>query len=293
MPRLLQQPGVAWSPFEGGWQIACYNHDVCYGSQKGRLLLRRRLLARTWCAPVRSMWVIELRHGSRASRCRPRGTPVCGSSAPATTNRVRRAYEPRGQLGSSGLGCDTFAIVLAGRCASSAPGARAAAPSTTLVCSVTSPRSMRTSASYRTLLRRLEALVSGEAARQCRPRRRETLRGSPIGSRASPRGGKHMQAPNGLKVTTSRDGPSVRAACASAAGSMPQPSSRGMPMRFSRARPKVEATLRSAAYLQQRWAAALQGALIRAGIPVPVWLDGHGHTKSVKTGGIAPVDRVS
>ena len=40
------------------------------------------------------------------------------------------------------------------------------------------------------------------------------------------------------------------------------------------ARPKVEARLRSAAYLQQRWAAALQGALIRAGIPVPVWLAG-------------------
>lgn len=28
-----------WLPaaFEGHWQVACYNHDVCYGSQKGRL----------------------------------------------------------------------------------------------------------------------------------------------------------------------------------------------------------------------------------------------------------------
>jgi hypothetical protein len=30
-------PEFAWSPFEGSWQGACYNHDVCYGSQKGRL----------------------------------------------------------------------------------------------------------------------------------------------------------------------------------------------------------------------------------------------------------------
>jgi hypothetical protein len=36
--------------------------------------------------------------------------------------------------------------------------------------------------------------------------------------------------------------------------------------------PKVEARLRSAAYLQKRWAAALQGALIRAHLAVPKWL---------------------
>ena len=30
-------PEWAWSPFESEWQRACYNHDVCYGSQKGRL----------------------------------------------------------------------------------------------------------------------------------------------------------------------------------------------------------------------------------------------------------------
>ena len=40
------------------------------------------------------------------------------------------------------------------------------------------------------------------------------------------------------------------------------------------ARPKVEARFRSAAYLQQRWAAALQGALIRARLRVPGWLHG-------------------
>ena len=40
------------------------------------------------------------------------------------------------------------------------------------------------------------------------------------------------------------------------------------------ARPKVEARLRSAAYLQKRWAAALQGALIRSGLAVPKWLHG-------------------
>lgn len=29
-------PWYAWSAFEGIWQRACYNHDVCYGSQLGR-----------------------------------------------------------------------------------------------------------------------------------------------------------------------------------------------------------------------------------------------------------------
>lgn len=40
------------------------------------------------------------------------------------------------------------------------------------------------------------------------------------------------------------------------------------------ARPKVEARIRSAAYLQYRWAAALQGALRRADLKVPGWLHG-------------------
>lgn len=40
------------------------------------------------------------------------------------------------------------------------------------------------------------------------------------------------------------------------------------------ARPKVEARFRSAAYLQYRWAAALQGALRRADLKVPGWLHG-------------------
>ena len=30
------EPWYGWSPFEGIWQRACYNHDVCYGSQLGR-----------------------------------------------------------------------------------------------------------------------------------------------------------------------------------------------------------------------------------------------------------------
>jgi hypothetical protein len=30
------EPWFAWTPFEGGWQRPCYNHDVCYGSQLGR-----------------------------------------------------------------------------------------------------------------------------------------------------------------------------------------------------------------------------------------------------------------
>ena len=40
------------------------------------------------------------------------------------------------------------------------------------------------------------------------------------------------------------------------------------------AAPRVHARLRSAAYLQQRWAAALRGALIRAGTKAPAWLHG-------------------
>ena len=40
------------------------------------------------------------------------------------------------------------------------------------------------------------------------------------------------------------------------------------------ARPKVEGRLRSASYLQYRWAAALQGVLVRAGLRVPKWLHG-------------------
>jgi hypothetical protein len=46
------------------------------------------------------------------------------------------------------------------------------------------------------------------------------------------------------------------------------------PDEISAAIPKVVARLRSAAYLQQRWAAALRGALIRAGMKVPKWLHG-------------------
>jgi len=37
---------------------------------------------------------------------------------------------------------------------------------------------------------------------------------------------------------------------------------------------RIEPRLRSAAYLQKRWAAALRGALIRADVRIPKWLDG-------------------
>ena len=46
------------------------------------------------------------------------------------------------------------------------------------------------------------------------------------------------------------------------------------PEEISAAAPKVNARLRSAAYLQKRWAAALQGALVRAHLKVPTWLHG-------------------
>lgn len=44
------------------------------------------------------------------------------------------------------------------------------------------------------------------------------------------------------------------------------------PEEIQAAGPKLSARLRSAAYLQKRWAAALRGALIRANLPVPDWL---------------------
>lgn len=44
------------------------------------------------------------------------------------------------------------------------------------------------------------------------------------------------------------------------------------PEELSSAIAKLGPMLRSAAYLQRRWAAALQGALIRAGLAVPRWL---------------------
>jgi hypothetical protein len=37
---------------------------------------------------------------------------------------------------------------------------------------------------------------------------------------------------------------------------------------------RIEPFFRSAAYLQQRWARALRGALIRADMNVPPWLQG-------------------
>lgn len=46
------------------------------------------------------------------------------------------------------------------------------------------------------------------------------------------------------------------------------------PDEIAASNPKFQARLRSAAYLQHRWAVALQGALVRAGIPVPHWLHG-------------------
>ena len=36
-PGLLQQPEVVPGDVRGRLAVACYNHDVCYGSQKGRL----------------------------------------------------------------------------------------------------------------------------------------------------------------------------------------------------------------------------------------------------------------
>jgi len=46
-----------WLPatFEGRWQRACYDHDVCYGSQKGRLYCDVRLW-RDMVFACRSMW---------------------------------------------------------------------------------------------------------------------------------------------------------------------------------------------------------------------------------------------
>ena len=45
------------------------------------------------------------------------------------------------------------------------------------------------------------------------------------------------------------------------------------PDEIAAARPKVASRLASATYLQKRWARALRGALVRAQLRVPVWLN--------------------
>lgn len=46
------------------------------------------------------------------------------------------------------------------------------------------------------------------------------------------------------------------------------------PEEIAAAQPQAAARYKSAAYLQRRWAVALQGALIRADIRVPAWMHG-------------------
>ena len=53
-------PWWAWTPFEGGWQYACYNHDVCYGSQKGRLYCDVTFY-KEMIASCKGYWIIDPR----------------------------------------------------------------------------------------------------------------------------------------------------------------------------------------------------------------------------------------
>jgi hypothetical protein len=88
-------PEWAWTMFEGEWQLACYNHDVCYGSQKGRLYCDVNfwkeaidackanhswwLPMRYWCYSDAGDWYVALRIAG-GSHYQPR----------------RTSYEPRG-----------------------------------------------------------------------------------------------------------------------------------------------------------------------------------------------------
>jgi hypothetical protein len=82
-------PEWAWSYFEGIWQRACYNHDVCYGSQLGRTYCDvnfwKDIISackanygwyhpyRYWCFSDAGDWYLGVRIGG-ASHYRPRQT---------------------------------------------------------------------------------------------------------------------------------------------------------------------------------------------------------------------------
>jgi hypothetical protein len=53
-------PWWVWTPFEGGWQVACYNHDVCYGSQKGRLFCDVNFY-KEMIASCKGYWIVDPR----------------------------------------------------------------------------------------------------------------------------------------------------------------------------------------------------------------------------------------
>jgi hypothetical protein len=53
-------PWWAWNPFEGDWQPACYNHDVCYGSQLGRKYCDSTFWRET-TSVCRKYWLVDPR----------------------------------------------------------------------------------------------------------------------------------------------------------------------------------------------------------------------------------------
>jgi hypothetical protein len=79
-------PWWVWNPFEGNFQVACYNHDVCYGSQLGRRYCDSQFWKDTVSA-CKKYWVID-----------PRRLPCFGYAAEwYTAVRVFGAdrYKPR------------------------------------------------------------------------------------------------------------------------------------------------------------------------------------------------------
>jgi hypothetical protein len=78
-------PWFNWSPFEGHFNPGCYRHDVCYGSQLGRLYCDTRLwkdlqrackdhfgiwsapASRYWCLATAREWYAAVRHFGESS----------------------------------------------------------------------------------------------------------------------------------------------------------------------------------------------------------------------------------
>lgn len=126
-------------------------------------------------------------------------------------------------------------------------------------------------ASYRTLLRRLDSVLSERPMVNVDPKVEKLYqvanRFDAIAARWEA-----LQAPTGLKLRHRGMGRALQLQAQGwriyAAGLFTRHDEA-----LHAALVKLGAMLRSAAYLQKRWAAALRGALIRAELRVPNWLD--------------------
>ena len=126
-------------------------------------------------------------------------------------------------------------------------------------------------ASYRTLLRRLDSILSERPMVNADPKVEKLFQ---VADRFDAIAGRWeaLPAPTGLKLRHRGMGRALELQAQGwrmyAAGLFTRHDEE-----LHAALVKLGAMLRSAAYLQKRWAAALRGALIRAELRVPNWLD--------------------